>query len=70
MKNTLETRQAQILMSLYQKWSEPEFREAFDAILSVEYSNFDDYMSKYGAQSNPDFYRKQGIVESFLGCLR
>jgi hypothetical protein len=69
MKNTLETRQAQILMSLYQKWSEPEFQEAFDAILSVEYSNFDDYMSKYGAQSNPDFYRKQGIVESFLEGL-
>ena len=69
MKQTLETRQAQMLMSLYQKWSEPEFQEAWDTLLTVEYSSFDDYMSKYGAQSNPDFYRKTRILSPFFEGL-
>jgi hypothetical protein len=69
MKANLETRQAQLLMSLYQKWSEPEFQEAWTAINTVQYSSYDDYTAKYGAQSNPDFNRKLTILGSFFEGL-
>ena len=66
MKHTLETRQAQILMSLYQKWSEPEFQDAWYEVLTWEWRDYDDYFEKYGRRSNPDAWRKLNIIGAFF----
>src|SRR4030066_2315537 len=56
-QQTLETRQAQLLMSLYQRWQEPEFQDAFYELLSWEWRDYDDFWEKYGWASNPDKWR-------------
>ena len=45
-RQTLDTRQAQLLMSLYQKWSESEFQNAYNEIQSWEWRDYEDYMEK------------------------
>lgn len=68
-QNTLETREAQLLWSLYQRWSDTEIQDAWRNIASVEYNGYDDYMAKYGMVTNPEFERKRAIVGSFFEGL-
>jgi len=67
MRATLQTRQAQILMNLYQKWTEPQWGDAWNDIMLWEWTDVDDYISKYW--SDPDERRKYGIVGGFLEGL-
>lgn len=46
-KAALETRQAQLLMNIYERWSNPEFQDAWTTILSWEWKDFDDFIQKY-----------------------
>ena len=57
-KAALDTRQAQILMSLYQKWGEPEFQDTWFNMQEWEWRDYDDWQAKYGRTSNPEGYRK------------
>jgi hypothetical protein len=52
MKQTLETRQAQFLMSLYQRWSDPEYQDNFFfTMFKMSWSDFEDFTKKYPADS-------------------
>ena len=52
MKTTLETRQAQFLMSLYQRWSDPEYQDNFFfTMFKMSWSDFEDFTKKYPADS-------------------
>jgi hypothetical protein len=68
-QQTLETRQAQLLMSIYQKWQEPEFQDAFHEITQWEWSDYDEYWEKYGWASNPEKWSKRVIVGTYLEGL-
>jgi hypothetical protein len=48
-QQTLQTRQAQILMSLYQMMSNPEFGEAWKELETWEWKDFNDFQAKYGS---------------------
>ena len=66
-KAALETRQAQLLMNIYERWSKPEFQEAWSDILTWEWKDLDDYMRKYG--SNKESNREILLVGSMFEGL-
>ena len=47
-QQTLQTRQAQITMSMYQRVSDPEFGEAWKELETWEWKDFNDFQAKYG----------------------
>jgi hypothetical protein len=47
MKNTLETRQAQLFMQIYQRSQETEFTTQYGILMSREWKDAADFMSKY-----------------------
>jgi hypothetical protein len=54
-KLTLETRQTQLFMDIYQTWASKEFQKDLDLMLYVwEYDDFDDFMRKYGSEADID----------------
>ncbi len=69
MRHTLETRQAQILMNLYQSWQELDFQDAFMDILTWEWRDYDDFQEKYGRSTNPSEYRKSTLIGVFFEGL-
>ena len=69
MRATLHTRQAQMLMSLYQNWNQPKFQEAWMDLISWEWKDYDDFQSKYGRNSNPDEYSKFILIGAFFEGL-
>ena len=59
-KQTLETRQAQLLMQLADSFVEKGYRSTAMELLSDKWSwsDFDDFMKKYGQDSNPEAWKK------------
>jgi hypothetical protein len=66
MKNTLETRQAQILMNLYERWNEPSFQNTWFETIYWEYSDYDDFIKKYYRFTNPEAYGKFLLIATFF----
>jgi hypothetical protein len=69
MKNTLETRQAQMLMNLYERWNEPTFQNTWLETVYWEYSDYEDFQRKYGRTSNPEGYGKFMMIGTFFEGL-
>ncbi len=69
---TLETRQTQLFMYLYDKFCSESFKRSYSEIMSWEWVDFDDYSRKYGPFTNPekDFIRRNiGSFFEGLGVL-
>jgi hypothetical protein len=62
----LETRQAQLFMSLYETYRSVEFRKHWVMILHQEYTDFDDFWEKYGLENNPDAWAIWQSLASFF----
>ncbi len=59
LKNTNKTRQAQLLNSIYQTLNEKElFAIPWELELDWNYRNFDDFMQKYGPDTNREAYMR------------
>jgi len=53
----LETRQAQLFMELYNRYSTKEFRQQALTVRNIySWTDYEDFMSKYGLENNPDAY--------------
>ncbi len=64
-KQNLETRQSQILMSIYQSMSTPEYQRAwYETVTLWHWTDFDDFMKKYSPVGDLDEWTKR----SFVGC--
>ena len=64
---TLETRQAQLFMQLYDVFMSTDFHKNYwDIIDNWEFSDFEEYMEKYGAKTNLDAFVKRGSVGSYF----
>lgn len=50
-ETTLETRQAQLFMQIYNRFQDSEFTRHFNKIQSWEWKDYDDYLEKYGAEN-------------------
>jgi hypothetical protein len=47
MKHTLETRQTQLFMQIFQRFQEPEFTVQYSILLGREWRDIEDYIKKY-----------------------
>ena len=53
LRNATKTRQAQLYMQIYDKWSSPEFNQQWGEIINNwEWEDFDDFNEKYGSENN------------------
>jgi len=73
-QHSLETRQAQLLMQLADSYAEKGFGWIATELLSDKWSwaDFDDFMKKYGQDSNPEAWKKfesQFIYWNLQGLL-
>ena len=51
---TLETRQAQLFMNIFNNFSSKGYQKDLENILAWEYDNYEDFFAKYGADVNPE----------------
>jgi hypothetical protein len=49
----IDTRQAELFMQLYNRYITPEFRAALTEMLQWSWTDFDDFLEKYGPDTNP-----------------
>jgi len=61
----LETRQAQLLMNLYETYSSPDFRSQLNTIWYLEWSDYDDFWEKYGGENNPEIWSAWQSIAGF-----
>jgi hypothetical protein len=61
-----ETRQAQLLMQIYEGYRSSEFRVLVEEVINQEWMDYDDFWEKYGAINNPVAWSKWGSVAAFF----
>jgi hypothetical protein len=66
LRTTLQTRQAQLFMPIYATYSSTEFLKAWSEIMNYQYEDYDDFLSKYGFDVNPDASVKGRMVNAYL----
>jgi hypothetical protein len=64
-----ETRQAQLLMQLYETYRSSEFRIIMEEIINQEWTDFDDFWEKYGSLNNPVQWSKWGSVAAYFSGI-
>jgi hypothetical protein len=70
MRTTLETRQAQLFMQLYTKLNERELHSIGGEILNLwEWSDFDEFMEKYGPENNFEDFNKFSMVGTYFNGI-
>ena len=63
----LETRQAGLFMSLYETYRSPEFRRQFYSLtMQHSWSDYADYMEKYGPDTNLDVFVEHGALIGYF----
>jgi hypothetical protein len=65
-KQTLDTRQVQLFMNIYQKFEEPDFQSTFWDLMSYQWKDFDDYLAKYGQEANASAWIKFQAIGTFF----
>jgi len=65
-RNQNQTRQAQLLMSLYEAYRSPEFRRNWGIVMDQEYTDFDDYWGKYGSPVDLEAWSSWQSVASYF----
>lgn len=69
MKTTLETRQAELFMGVYQTYVKKELHRDIEIVLNAEFTDFEDWLLKYGPKSNPEGHAKFDSVLSYMEGL-
>jgi len=66
MQTTLETRQAQLFMQIYNNFHETEFFDKFTDIITWKWRDYDDFLKKYGWKENPKAFHSMGSVAAYF----
>jgi hypothetical protein len=61
-----ETRQAQLLMQIYEAYRNAEFRLQAEEIINQEWADYDDFWEKYGPNNNARVWSRWGSVAAFF----
>lgn len=61
----LETRQAQLLMNLYETYRSLEFRRHSNIVWELEWTDYDDFWEKYGGENNADVWAAWQSVAAY-----
>jgi hypothetical protein len=57
MKHTLETRQTQVFMNIFDRFNDRQIMKAWNSVaMDMQYRDYDEFLEKYGWEENPDFY--------------
>jgi hypothetical protein len=56
MKITLETRQTQLYMQIYQQIADEKFGKNYVELLNMTWKDYDDFEKKYGSDEHPEKY--------------
>jgi hypothetical protein len=65
-KQTLETRQAQLFMQIYNRLTHADFTEKWNEVLNYEWTDFDDFIHQYGQKNNPKTFSTIQSIELFF----
>lgn len=65
-ETTLETRQAQLFMQIFHRFYEPDFFDKYTQVLSWQWTDYNDFMSKYGWKTNPEAWYSEGSVAAYF----
>ena len=65
-QTTLETRQAQFFMQIFDHFNEPEFYNKLADFLTWNWKDYDDFIKKYGPETNPKAWYSSGSIASFF----
>lgn len=63
---TLENRNAQLLMRIYDKYTETELMRQQLEIIAHKWSDIDDFWENYGPYSNPEYYTMFGRLAYYF----
>ena len=53
-KQAEETRKIQLIYEVNQYMREPKTNQRFNNVMNMEWTDYEDFMSKYGIENNPD----------------
>jgi hypothetical protein len=67
LKANLETRQAQLLMNIYERWAVPNFQDAWLSITKWQWRDYDEFTAKY--MNDKESSRIMNLVGSLLEGL-
>jgi hypothetical protein len=62
LRNASKTRELQIFMTLLSSLNSQEQQTAWAELLNAEFTDYDDYMSKYDSATNPEYFGKRASV--------
>ena len=62
----IETRQAQLFMQIFTHQYDIDQRRSLHLLNTLEYEDYDDYISKYGPDNNPDAYFRIGSLGTYF----
>jgi len=66
LETTLETRQAQLFMQIYNNLHQTEFFDKFTDIVTWKWRDYDDFLEKYGRKANPKAWNAIGSVAAYF----
>jgi hypothetical protein len=61
-----ETRQAQLFMYIYDRWSSQEYNQHFWALREWEWKDYEDFTEKYGGDKHPDLIYHFSAIGTFF----
>ena len=62
----LETRQAQLFMQIYNKWSDIEYKTEARKLLQWEFTDTNDYIEKYMGPDKPEYEGPSTAINTYL----
>jgi hypothetical protein len=65
-QNQNRTRQAQLFMQIYNRWTDTDFNENYIEIINREWDDYDDYYRKYGGGAHPRETAKQRTIGQYF----
>jgi len=68
-KHQRETRQAQLFMGLYETYRSQEFREKHSEIIQQEWADYDDFVEKYGSETNAEAWTRWMSVGAYFNGI-
>jgi hypothetical protein len=69
-EQTLETRQAQLYMPIYNRWNSKEIVHAYGQVRYMyQWTDVSDFESKYNPDVNPEYYAHYALLSTFFEGL-
>lgn len=65
-RNQNRARQAQLFMQIFSRQYDVEQRRSLYIIENIEYENLDDFLEKYGPETNPDVYFRGSSLGTYF----